>query len=107
MIKFQTIEHKKRALKNGRKLAASRSSSKQSELSEAFTKRTDIKLYCMRAVSGSSTSKRIKEHFRTEQVLGDDPYGHLTEAKRHAGLEVGDVCLLNHDNKVRGTYRLC
>ena len=31
------------------------------------------------------------------------PYGHLTEAKRHAGLKVGDVCFLNHDNKVRGT----
>ena len=28
------------------------------------------------------------------------PYGHLKEAKRHANLEVGDVCLLNYDNKV-------
>ena len=28
-------------------------------------------------------------------------------AKRHANLEVGDVCLLNYDNKVCGTYRLC
>ena len=34
------------------------------------------------------------------------PYGHLKEAKRHANLEVGDVCLLNYDNKVCGTYRL-
>ena len=35
------------------------------------------------------------------------PYGHLTEAKKRTGLEVGDVCLLNHNNRVCGTYRLC
>ena len=35
------------------------------------------------------------------------PYSHLTEAKRLDSFEVGDVCLLNYDNKVCGTYRLC
>ena len=34
-------------------------------------------------------------------------YGHLMEAKKQTGLEVGDVCLLNHENKGCGTYRLC
>ena len=34
------------------------------------------------------------------------PYGHLTEAKRHTGLKIGDMCLLKQDNKVLGTYRL-
>ena len=31
----------------------------------------------------------------------------LRKDQRHANLEVGDVCLLNHDNKVCGTYKLC
>ena len=44
-IKHYTIEHNKRALKDGKKRAASRSSSKQSELSEARTKQADIKRY--------------------------------------------------------------
>ena len=42
------------ALKDGRNWAASRSSSKQSERSEALPKRTDVKLSCRRAASGQS-----------------------------------------------------
>ena len=34
------------------------------------------------------------------------PYGCLVKAKRCAKIEVGDVCLLNYDNKVCVTYRL-
>ena len=35
------------------------------------------------------------------------PYPELKHAKRHQNLQVGDVCLLYYDNKVKGTYRLC
>ena len=31
------------------------------------------------------------------------PYNHLKKDKRHANIEVGDVCLLNQDNNVCGT----
>ena len=31
----------------------------------------------------------------------------MMEARRLAGFKAGDVCLLNHDNKLCGTYRLC
>ena len=35
------------------------------------------------------------------------PYSHLKKDRRHANIEVGDVCLLNYDNMVFGTCRLC
>ena len=35
------------------------------------------------------------------------PYSRRSDAKSHAVLKVGDVCILNHDNLVCGTYRLC
>ena len=31
----------------------------------------------------------------------------MMEARRLAGFKVGEVCLLNHGNKLCGTYRLC
>ena len=34
------------------------------------------------------------------------PRRYLREAKNHAGLEVGDACILNHNNSVCGTYRV-
>ena len=34
------------------------------------------------------------------------PYRRLKD-RRHANIEVGDLCLLNYDNMVNGTYRLC
>ena len=46
----------------------------------------------------------VVEGARTRQPTA---FGHLKEAKRNANLEVGDICLLNYDNKIRGTYRLC
>ena len=35
------------------------------------------------------------------------PYSHPMKDKRHADIKAGDVCLLNNDNMVYGTYRLC
>ena len=35
------------------------------------------------------------------------PYPEIKHAKRHQNLQVGDVCLVYYDNKVKGTYRLC
>ena len=35
------------------------------------------------------------------------PYPEKKHAKRHQNLQVGDVCLVYYDNKVKGTYRLC
>ena len=35
------------------------------------------------------------------------PFPEKKHAKRHLNLEVGDVCLVYYDNKVKGTYRLC
>ena len=35
------------------------------------------------------------------------PYQRLKDAKRHKNLQVGDVCLLQYDGKIKHTYRLC
>ena len=34
-------------------------------------------------------------------------YPNYKAAKRHKNLQVGDVCLLKYDGKIRGTFRLC
>ena len=31
----------------------------------------------------------------------------IKHAKRHQNLQIGDVCLVYYDNKVKGTYMLC
>ena len=35
------------------------------------------------------------------------PYYKYKDAKRHRDMQVGDICNLFYDNKVKGTYRLC
>ena len=35
------------------------------------------------------------------------PYPEIKHAKRHQNLQIGDVCLVYYDNKVKGTYMLC
>ena len=35
------------------------------------------------------------------------PYNRLKDEKRHKNLREGDVCLLQYENKVKNTYRLC
>ena len=35
------------------------------------------------------------------------PYNPMKEARSLASFKVEDVCLLNHDNKLCRTYRLC
>ena len=35
------------------------------------------------------------------------PYYRYKEAGRHKNLQPGDVCLIQYDNKIRATYRLC
>ena len=45
--------------------------------------------------------------WKEQGFAGLSPYGHLMEAKRLASFEARDVCILNYDNRVCGTYRLC
>ena len=35
------------------------------------------------------------------------PYNRLKDERRHKNLKEGDVCLLQYENKVKNTYRLC
>ena len=35
------------------------------------------------------------------------PYNKIKDGKRHINLQEGDVCLLQYENKVKNTYRLC
>ena len=35
------------------------------------------------------------------------PYQRLKDSKRHKNLQVGDICLLNYESKIRGKYRVC
>ena len=35
------------------------------------------------------------------------PYNKIKDGKRHTNLQEGDVCLLQYENKVKNTYRLC
>ena len=45
--------------------------------------------------------------WKEQGFAGLSPYGHLMEAKRLASFEARDVCILNYDKRVCGTYRLC
>ena len=46
-------------------------------------------------------------HWKQQGFASLLPNPKLKHGKRHQKLEVGDVCLLLYDNKVKGTYRLC
>ena len=46
-------------------------------------------------------------HWKQQGFASLLPYPELKHAKRHKNLQVGDVCLIYYDNKVKGTYRLC
>ena len=35
------------------------------------------------------------------------PYNKLKDGQRHKNLKEGDVCLLQYENKIKNTYRLC
>ena len=52
----------------------------------------------------------LAQWWKRWQVIGLPqmiPYQSLKDAKRHKNLQVGDVCLLQYDGKIKHTYRLC